>query len=184
MKQIEIDGVGPVLLEHSQRARRLVLSVRADRGVRVAVPRECSFREAENFARRKSPWIRTCLDHLRRAAQHHESLCLAPADEPGAREKLSGKIGELAARHGFTFGRLSFRNQRTRWGSCSVRNDISLNLKLACLPDDLIDYVLLHELLHTRVKNHSPAFWKEMDKLVRNAQGARGRLRDYRLGLL
>lgn len=183
MKQIEIHGIGPVLLEHSERARRLVLSVRADRGVRVAVPRGCSFREAEDFAHRKSAWIQKNLDRIKQAAQNHDSLQV-PVDEGTARERLTRRIEELATQHGFKYARLSFRNQRTRWGSCSARNNISLNVKLACLPDDLVDYVLLHELLHTRIKNHGRSFWKSIERLVPDPQGARTRLRDYRLGLL
>lgn len=72
---------------------------------------------------------------------------------------LPGRLSDLAARHGFRFGRVTIRNQQSRWGSCSSRNNINLNLHLIRLPDHLIDYVLLHELAHTVEKNHGPGFW-------------------------
>jgi hypothetical protein len=60
---------------------------------------------------------------------------------------------------GFTIGEISIRNQRTRWGSCSRSKSISLNQKLIFLPPELVRYVMLHELCHTRVMSHSSKFW-------------------------
>jgi predicted metal-dependent hydrolase len=75
-----------------------------------------------------------------------------------------------------------FRNQTTLWGSCSSRNNISLNMKVVCLPEELIDYVILHELAHTRVKNHSNDFWVLMNKLVGNGKAKAARMREYGIG--
>jgi predicted metal-dependent hydrolase len=72
---------------------------------------------------------------------------------------MPGRVRELADRHGFSHGRLTFRDNLTNWGSCSRDNNISLNIQLMRLPDDVIDYVILHELCHTVEKNHSPRFW-------------------------
>ena len=58
----------------------------------------------------------------------------------------------------------------TRWGSCSAKNNISLNILIAQLPKELQDYIILHELLHTRIKNHSKIFWTELDILIGNAK--------------
>lgn len=80
-----------------------------------------------------------------------------------ARLVLPARLRSLAERHGFRFGRVQIRSQRSRWGSCSARNDISLNLHLLRLPDHLVDYVLLHELAHTVEKNHGPRFWRLLD---------------------
>ena len=68
---------------------------------------------------------------------------------------------------------------RSCWGSCSDKNNISLNANLIHLPLKLIDYVLLHELLHTRIKNHSPIFWTEMQKLLPDTRTLRKELRNY-----
>ena len=81
-----------------------------------------------------------------------------------AQKILPARLTELAQKHGFTFNRLTIRNNRRNWGSCSARNNISLNLQMMKLPDELIDYILLHELVHTRIKNHGPLFWAKLDE--------------------
>ncbi len=88
-----------------------------------------------------------------------------------ARAYLPGRLAELAALHGFSYNRITIRDNRSNWGSCSSHNNISLNLHLMKLPDHLIDYVLLHELVHTKVKNHSPAFWTMLDSVTEGRAG-------------
>lgn len=83
-----------------------------------------------------------------------------------ARKILPARLTELAQNHGFQFNKLTIRNNKRNWGSCSARNNISLNLQMMKLPDELIDYVLLHELVHTRIKNHGPLFWAKLDELT------------------
>jgi predicted metal-dependent hydrolase len=83
-----------------------------------------------------------------------------------ARAYLPGRLSELALQHGFDFRKVTIRDNKTNWGSCSSKNNISLNLHLMKLPDNLIDFVLLHELVHTRVKNHSPDFWRLLDSVT------------------
>ncbi len=76
-----------------------------------------------------------------------------------ARRELVPRLAEIAQRHRLEYGRVSVRQQRTRWASCSRRKTISLNARLLFLPPDLVDYVLTHELCHTVEMNHSPRFW-------------------------
>jgi len=83
-----------------------------------------------------------------------------------AQKLLPPRLTELAHKHSFTFSRLTIRNNKRNWGSCSARNNISLNLQMMKLPDELIDYILLHELVHTRIKNHGPQFWAILDELT------------------
>ena len=92
---------------------------------------------------------------------------------------LPGRVRELALLHGFRYGILSFRDNVSNWGSCSAEDNISLNIKLMKLPDELIDYVILHELCHTVEKNHSPRFWALLEKVCPGCQAARSRLREY-----
>ena len=66
----------------------------------------------------------------------------------------------LAAQHGLAVRRVSIRNQRSRWGSCSSRGDISLNFRLLLMPDFVREYILVHELMHLRQANHSIRFWR------------------------
>ncbi len=85
-----------------------------------------------------------------------------------AQQYLPPRLTEIARRHGFTFGKITVRDNKTNWGSCSGQNHISLNLHLMKLPDHLIDFILLHELVHTRVKNHGPKFWELLNALTGN----------------
>ncbi len=102
-----------------------------------------------------------------------------------ANQYLPKRVKELAGRYGFYYHRVAIKNLRSRWGSCSAANNINLNLHLMRLSDDLIDYVILHELTHTRVKNHSPAFWRELQKFLPDAKEKRKQLRfRTRSGLL
>jgi hypothetical protein len=183
---INVNGVGPVLIEHSRRAKRVSISVKPFQGVRVAVPLRVSFNKALEFVHLKKPWIQ---NHLAKITLHETgSRALADLsatiDRAKARRQLTGRLNKLAINHGFTFNGVSIRSQRTRWGSCSRSNNISLNAKLVLLPEDLVDYVILHELVHTRIPNHSDGFWGELDRYVGNSKTFASRLRKYDLGLL
>lgn len=182
---VEISGIGPVSFQRSGRAKRVSITIKPFRGVRVAVPRGSSFRDAETFVRSKSTWINK---HLQKIKMHEEKYnqsrgAAVPIDKARCRAVLAVRLECLAAIHGFRYRRLFLRNQKTRWGSCSSGNNISLNMSLIRLPDELIDYVILHELVHTRIKNHSRDFWAEMDKLVGNGKKMRSKLRSYGLGM-
>jgi predicted metal-dependent hydrolase len=83
-----------------------------------------------------------------------------------AKETLPQRTQELAAKHGFAYNKLSIRNTVTRWGSCSYQNNISFSLHLLRLPIELQDYVILHELAHTKEKNHQAPFWKLLDSVM------------------
>lgn len=87
-----------------------------------------------------------------------------------AREILSKKVEELAAKHNFRYSGIKIKNMKTRWGSCSKRNTINFNLHLVRLPENLQDYILLHELVHTVHKNHGKEFWKMLNELTIDAK--------------
>lgn len=178
-KLIHLQGVGPILLERSARARKLGITVRPFAHVRVAVPGGVSFAAAQRAAQAQADWIRK---HVAKAKEMEaKSRLLREAardlDPDRARGILAGRLARLAVRHGYSFNRLTIRNQKTRWGSCSVRNNISLNMRLVLLPDDLRDYIILHELVHTRVKNHGRRFWQEMLRVEPRARELAAELR-------
>ena len=83
-----------------------------------------------------------------------------------AKKILPGRLAELARKYGFLYNKVGIRNNKRNWGSCSGRNNISLNLQMMKLPDELIDYILLHELVHTKIKNHGPLFWEKLDEIT------------------
>lgn len=102
----------------------------------------------------------------------------------GNSSRLTSRFQQLAKHNGLSYNRLFIRNQKTSWGSCSSKNNISLNMKLVMLPEELMDYVILYELVHTRIHNHSRKFWAELDYCVGNGKAIASRLRKYDLGLL
>jgi len=87
-------------------------------------------------------------------------------------QQLPPRVLELAALHGVAVSRVSVRNQRSRWGSCSWRGTISLNWRLIQTPDWVRDYIILHELAHRRQMNHSERFWQEVTRLCPDYQQA------------
>lgn len=97
---------------------------------------------------------------------------------------LPERVGELADIHGFKYKKVSLRNQKTRWGSCSFHNHISLNIQLMRLPLRVIDYVIIHELCHTVHKNHSTQFWKLVyEKMGEKVYSCKKELRTERIQL-
>ena len=89
-----------------------------------------------------------------------------------ATRELPARVAELAAEHGITVNRVSVRNQRSRWGSCSRRGTISLNWRLIQAPGFVRDYIILHELAHRRQMNHSEKFWQEVARLCPDYRAA------------
>ena len=83
-----------------------------------------------------------------------------------AMNTLPERLKRLAGKYGFSYNNVTIRNNRSNWGSCSSKNNISLNLQMMKLPDELIDYILLHELVHTRIKDHSLQFWQKLDQVT------------------
>jgi len=162
---------GTVEYVRSLRARLLRISVRGNGAVRVTVPRHGSLRRAEEFVRTKRAWIEKTLQRLAKVraiggAAPGRQRPAVTSEMLTQQHLLFGRLKELAAQHGFRYGRAGIRNQKSRWGSCSTRNNISLNIHLLALPGHLRDYVILHELVHTEHKNHSKRFWARLNELV------------------
>jgi predicted metal-dependent hydrolase len=177
--------VGTVRFEKTRRARRISLTVRSSRGVRVAVPWRVSFEEARLVALSKLAWIRRAQAQVGRArlACREAVAAAEQLDRGAARGVLAGRLEALARAHGYSPGRLSIRRQGTLWGSASPTGRIQLNALLAVLPPDLADFVILHELVHTRVRGHGRAFWAELERRMPDARRRQVRLREYSLAL-
>jgi predicted metal-dependent hydrolase len=139
-------------------ARRYILRVLDDGSLRVTLPRWGSKHEAQQFVEASRAWIAD------QQARRQRTPPVVSDNEPALRrratEELPRQLLDLAAVHGIGVHRVSVRNQRSRWGSCSRRGGITLNWRLVLVPDFVREYVMLHELMHRRELNHSPRFWR------------------------
>jgi len=98
-----------------------------------------------------------------------------------AKHYLPKRVEELSNLFGLHYNELFIKNIKSRWGSCSSKNNINLSIHLMMLPDHLIDYVILHELAHTKIKNHSKEYWLFLNKFIVNAKTVDKQLRFYKI---
>jgi predicted metal-dependent hydrolase len=101
-----------------------------------------------------------------------------------AKYYLLKRTRELASQKDIAIGKVSVRSSKSRWGSCSHKNDISLSIYLMTLPDELIDYVICHELAHVKEKNHSKAFWNHLELLLPGAGKLDKEMKKYTTSVL
>ena len=98
-----------------------------------------------------------------------------------AKAELPPRLAALAARHGFSYNRLTIKNNISNWGSCSIRGNINLNLRVVDLPEELQDYVMIHELCHLRYMNHGPQFHALLESLCPHHRALEKELRQHKL---
>lgn len=171
----------PEFVRHP-RARRYIVRVRPDGSVRVSIPRWGSKREALAFAEQQQAWI--AKQRARIAAEQLQQRDVLSPDQirefrKRAARELPARLLALAAEHGVAVSRVSVRNQRWRWGSCSRMGHICLNWRLVTMPDWVRDYVIIHELMHVKRMDHSPRFWKLVAAACPNYLDARAWLRKH-----
>lgn len=175
--------LGPIHFRRTSKLKRIQVRVIPFQGIRVSFPGHSTKKAVESFLQNRRDWIRTSLNRSRvlekNATFFFDSIEI-PTDRV-IRDTLSQRILQLSQEYGFNYGKLSFRNQKSRWGSCSGADNISLNKNLYYLPQNLQDYVLLHELAHTREKNHSQRFWEILYEILGRAETMKRRknLKDF-----
>ena len=142
-----------------RRARRYILRVRPDGTLRVTIPRGGSRAEAIDFMSRHTAWVAR---ERERVQEQRASIPPERIEElrEQAHRQLVPRLHELAEQHGLTFTKVTIRNQRSRWGSCSRSGAIALNYRLVQMPVDVADYILIHELMHLKEQNHGRRFWR------------------------
>ena len=167
-KIMEIESLGPVLFAYSPRAKRISISIKDTKEIRVAVPLNAPLKSALKFVKLKENWIKRHLLKLNSESKIYLSKELKNKEESST--FIKNRLYELSQKYGLHFKKVTIRNQKTRWGSCSQKNNINLNINLIQIPQDLMDYVIVHELVHTVVKNHSYKFWNLLDQYIPNSR--------------
>jgi hypothetical protein len=168
MDRGNLDISAPVNYVRSARARRMRITVRPEPAVIVTVPLRGSLAEAQRFVASKQAWITKHLQRMAQRQQHHTQEPppdLSKVDLAKAQNELFARLEAFSRQHELPYRRAAFRCQKSKWGSCSSQNNLSLNINMVFLPDHLQDYLLLHELAHVRHKHHGAAFWAELDRL-------------------
>ena len=160
--------------------KTMAISVREDGMVMLRLPYRVSEAEALRFASAHEEWI------LRQYRKMMERKAAKPVYSPEEirvyKEKLRPvllhRVDSYAQRMGVTYGRITIRDQRTRWGSCSGKGNLNFNWRLAVLPEELRDYVIVHELAHRLEMNHSPWFWARVEEVLPDYKERRRRLKE------
>lgn len=146
------------------RLRRMSLRVNSQRDIVVHASPRISERQVELFVEKNYDWI------LKQKKKQAGFIALTRAELDALEERANRLLPErtrvLAERYGFRYSHVTCRHQKTRWGSCSHKNGISLNIELMRLPQKLRDYIIIHELTHTVHKHHQNAFWNHLERIL------------------
>ncbi len=167
----------------SRRAKNLRITIAPTQAITVTVPVNTSLERAKEFVQAKQPWIQKHLKKMREMeARQTEYPPLSRDELIKAQNELFDRMDHFSKKHNLPYRRAAFRCQKTKWGSCSSQNNISLNINIAFLPRHLQDYILLHELCHIRHKNHSKRFWAQLDHYCGSrARELAGELKNHRM---
>lgn len=141
--------------------KNIRISVHPRKGVLVTLPWYTSFSRAIRFAEENSSWIKGRIEFHKTTYDHIE----IEAMRKEAKKLLPEKVKFWADKYDFHYNRIAIKNNISNWGSCSMKNNINLNLQLLRLPEELIDFVILHELCHLKHRNHGKEFHKMLDSL-------------------
>ena len=174
---INLPKVGDILLERSYRAIHINISVKPSLKVRVAVPVGVTFEKAQHFAEQRADWI---IKQLKKFSKSKAKRLLKQPDETkliAAKKYLIDRVEYFAKMYDFNITNSPLRAWYHDGVVAVGKNNISLNILIAGLPTDIQDYIILHELLHTKIKNHSKNYWEELDRLTGDAKGLHKKLK-------
>ncbi len=153
------------------RRKTISLEITEDLKVRIRAPKTMSKKRIREFATERMEWI---MSHLEKMEAKQEKLASV---EKLSKEELSeladkavsyipGRVAHFAQKIGVTYGRITIRNQQTRWGSCSSKGNLNFNCLLMLTPPEIIDYIVVHELCHRLEMNHSKRFWDKVALII------------------
>lgn len=171
-KEMEEGGIGFLLLRSSRKT--LALQIKEDGTVLARAPHRMPEYRVRQFVREKSDWIRKSKEKLavrqRPQARHFLSTQEKETLRTLAPEIFRARAEFFAPQVGVTYTKISVRDQKTRWGSCSSAGSLNFNFRLLLAPPEVLDYVVVHELCHRKEMNHSPAFWAQVARVLPDYQ--------------
>ena len=153
--------------------KTVAIQVNPDLSITVRAPRYASKKEIDRIVEKNEAWIIKHIEKIKMKKAEYDALNikkLTPeeiktlADQ--ALKIIPQRVKFFAGQVGVDYGRITIRNQRTRWGSCSSKGNLNFNCLLMLAPAEILDYVVVHELCHRKEMNHSKAFWAEVEKVL------------------
>ena len=149
------------------------LEIKADMQIILRAPLFMAEADINKFIEDKSRWLDKHLSEMRKKQSQpgiQDKKRLSSDDIDSLADKamsvIPPKVKYFASIVGVTYGRITIRNQRTRWGSCSAKGNLNFNCLLMLCPEDVLDYVIIHELCHRKELNHSKRFWAEVERVM------------------
>jgi predicted metal-dependent hydrolase len=179
--------IGEITYTRVRRSRSIRIALRLGKPVSVTLPMYTSYADADRFLLEKLDWIRQALAQRREKEDKQKVFTEEEMERLRAQAKqfLPPRVQTLAQRHGFSYSGVSIKNIRSRWGSCSATNNLNFSIYLMYLPDEQVDYVILHELCHTVHKNHGTRFWDLLNSVTNgNAKQLSESMGKYSKGVL
>ena len=167
---VKIAGLSVLLVRSSRKT--LAVQIRADGTVIARAPLRMPKDRILCFLSEKASWIRMQQGRMqeRENMRQQARIHLDAAQEKELRERaksvLAQRTAYFARQVGVTYGRITVRDQKTRWGSCSQTGNLNFNFRLILAPSEVLDYVVVHELCHRRQMNHSTQFWQEVAQVL------------------
>ncbi|HMB66182.1 MAG TPA: M48 family metallopeptidase [Patescibacteria group bacterium] len=170
-------------IRKSKKARQIKVAVYNTGEVVLTVPFFMGVKRGEKFLADKKDWLYNKVpeqkDIVPPARARREYL----GHKEAARKLVWRKLEYFNSFYGFPVHRVSIRDQRTRWGSCSSKGNLNFSYKLIKLPEHLCDYVIVHELCHLREMNHSVDFWRLVEKVIPDHTERRKELRNWKFDI-
>lgn len=149
--------------------KTLSLEIKRDGQVLVRAPLWMPDKDISNFVQEKTQWIREHLEQVKEEPLNPNERLSDEEIKALAEQALiviPERVRYYAPLVGVTYGRITIRNQKSRWGSCSANGNLNFNCLLMLTPPEVIDYVVVHELCHRKEMNHSPRFWAEVERIL------------------
>lgn len=183
-KEIFLDGK-PVLywLRVSNRARRISLVIENDGRIIAVLPRKKKEKLVEKFMYDNKKWIhKTVSNHKKRKnVSFHYSGKRYKTHKDTTLVLVKERVKYFNETYCFSFNKVSIRNQKRQWGSCSEKRNLNFNFRLLFLPSRLLDYVIVHELCHLGEFNHGDGFWRLVAQTMPQYRSLEKELKSYKL---